>query len=85
MRATIETHGDKDKLPPVRVDIVRGEEDLTIKISDEGNGIARSHMENLFMYHYSTAPQPDQDTLTTPMVSDIMSTITLLAVSCRQY
>jgi len=67
MRATIETHGDKDPLPPVKVDIVRGSEDLTIRISDEGNGIPRSHMENLFMYHYSTAPQPDQNTLTTPM------------------
>jgi pyruvate dehydrogenase kinase 2/3/4 len=67
MRATIETHGDKDQLPPVKVDIVRGDKDLTIRITDEGNGIARSHMENLFMYHYSTAPQPDQDTLTTPM------------------
>lgn len=67
MRATIETHSNKDHLPPVRVDIVRGSEDLTVRISDEGNGIARSHMENLFMYHYSTAPQPDQNTLTTPM------------------
>lgn len=69
MRATIEAHADKDVLPQVEVDIVRGIEDLTIRITDYGNGIPRSNMEKLFMYHYSTAPQPDEDTLTTPMVS----------------
>ncbi len=57
MRATIETHGT-GRMPPVRVIIVEGEEDLTIKISDEGGGIKRSGMPYIFSYLYSTAKLP---------------------------
>ena len=38
--------------------IVKGQEDVTIKISDQGGGIPRQVTENLFMYLYSTAPRP---------------------------
>ena len=28
------------------------------QISDRGGGIAKSELEKLFLYHYTTAPQP---------------------------
>lgn len=65
MRAIIETHAlEKDgktinhekKLPPIRIVISEGEEDVCIKVSDEGGGIPRSAMEKIFTYMYTTAP-----------------------------
>jgi hypothetical protein len=35
--------------------VVGGEEDLTIKVSDEGGGIKRSEISQIFSYFYSTA------------------------------
>jgi len=67
MRATIESHGDcEDDLPPVDVDVYKSEEDLTIRISDQGVGIARSKMQKLFDYHYTTASSPEQNEHLTP-------------------
>lgn len=44
LRAVVERHGveNEDNFPPVKVVVVEGKEDLTIKISDEGGGIPRS-------------------------------------------
>eukprot|EP00794_Sanderia_malayensis_P003522 gene3522-4023_t len=59
MRAVVEHHGSETlDLPRVEILIGKGSEDLTIQISDRGGGITRSQMEKLFMYHYTTAPQP---------------------------
>ena len=69
MRATVETHEDKEELPAIQVDIVKGREDITIRIMDQGGGIPRSHIDNLFSYHYSTAPNPDQNVTIAPLVS----------------
>ena len=64
LRATVEHYGvdyemegDQD-YPPVRVIIVKGEEDCTIKISDEGGGIPRSEVDNIWTYLYTTAEAP---------------------------
>lgn len=56
MRATVETHGIDD-MPPIRVVIADGEdnEDVVIKISDEGGGISRSNMTRIWSYLYTTA------------------------------
>ena len=54
----------KDSEPPViRLVIAEGAEDVTIKLSDEGGGIARSGMPRIWTYLYSTAksPLPDMD------------------------
>ncbi|XP_055388228.1 pyruvate dehydrogenase (acetyl-transferring) kinase, mitochondrial isoform X2 [Condylostylus longicornis] len=70
MRAVVEHHDhDKsDQLPPVRVLISRGHEDICIKMSDEGGGIPRSSVDHLFKYMYSTAPQPSKsDYYTVPL------------------
>ncbi|XP_059150390.1 pyruvate dehydrogenase (acetyl-transferring) kinase, mitochondrial-like [Physella acuta] len=58
MRAATEYHLQESTIPPLKVMIVKGQEDLSIKISDEGGGIPRSKIDLLFQYMYSTAPQP---------------------------
>ncbi|KAH9514362.1 [Pyruvate dehydrogenase (acetyl-transferring)] kinase isozyme 3, mitochondrial, partial [Bulinus truncatus] len=59
MRAVTEYHSsDNGPIPPIKVMIVKGQEDVTIKISDQGGGIPRSKIDLLFQYMYSTAPQP---------------------------
>ncbi|XP_028989336.1 pyruvate dehydrogenase (acetyl-transferring) kinase isozyme 2, mitochondrial [Betta splendens] len=58
MRATVETHGGRGRLPPVRVMVSLGGEDMSIKVSDRGGGVPFRKTENLFSYMYSTAPTP---------------------------
>lgn len=68
MRAVVESHMDSDELPPVKLLLVKGKEDLTIKISDCGGGISRSLTDTLFLYMYSTAPKPSvADNDSTPL------------------
>lgn len=60
MRAVMETHGKKGnggKLPPIRILVAADEscEDVTIRISDQGGGIPRSHLARIFKYLYTTA------------------------------
>lgn len=59
MRATIEVHEASCTLPPVRVLISLGAEDLSIRMSDRGGGVPYRKTERLFSYMYSTAPRPD--------------------------
>ncbi|GFR76039.1 [Pyruvate dehydrogenase (acetyl-transferring)] kinase, mitochondrial, partial [Elysia marginata] len=58
MRAATEYHIQEDTIPPLSVMIVKGQEDLSIKISDQGGGIQRRKLDLVFQYMYSTAPQP---------------------------
>lgn len=67
MRATIEHHGVDDDLPNIRVRVVRGPEDLSIKISDRGGGVSRTILDRLFNYMYSTAPPPARDGTQAPL------------------
>ena len=63
MRATVEFHtpeggiADSAAMPPIRVVIADGEEneDIAIKVSDEGGGIKRSHMPRIWSYLFTTA------------------------------
>jgi pyruvate dehydrogenase kinase 2/3/4 len=58
MRATVEFHGSRDSpMPPIRIVIADGEdnEDVVIKVSDEGGGIPRSHMSRIWSYLFTTA------------------------------
>jgi pyruvate dehydrogenase kinase 2/3/4 len=56
MRATAEFHGT-DNMPPIRIVIADGEdnEDVVIKVSDEGGGIPRSHISRIWSYLFTTA------------------------------
>uniref|UniRef100_A0A915CRS3 Protein-serine/threonine kinase n=1 Tax=Ditylenchus dipsaci TaxID=166011 RepID=A0A915CRS3_9BILA len=67
MRATVEHIGIDEDLPPIKVKVVRGYEDLSIKISDRGGGVSRSILERLFNYMYSTAPPPPRDGSQAPL------------------
>merc|ERR1712070_304645 len=61
MRATVEYHSVNgeisDDMPPIKIVIADGEEneDVVIKVSDEGGGIRRSNMGRLWSYLFTTA------------------------------
>ncbi|VDB91019.1 unnamed protein product [Peniophora sp. CBMAI 1063] len=57
LRAVVERYGrtaDPSHMPPIRVVVVEGKEDITIKISDEGGGIPRSAVPLIWTYMYTT-------------------------------
>lgn len=58
MRAVVETHRGSKALPHIDVVIAGGNEDVSIKVSDEGGGIPRSGMSRIWTYLYSTAELP---------------------------
>nr|ABW03160.1 mitochondrial pyruvate dehydrogenase kinase isoform 2 [Pisum sativum] len=59
LRAVQERFMDSDKVaPPIRIIVADGIEDVTIKVSDEGGGIAISGLPKIFTYLYSTARNP---------------------------
>lgn len=58
MRAVVENHPGAKKLPPIRVIIAGGKEDISIKVSDEGGGIPRSGLNRMWSYLYSTGQLP---------------------------
>eukprot|EP00002_Diphylleia_rotans_P033121 TRINITY_DN7012_c0_g1_i2.p1 TRINITY_DN7012_c0_g1~~TRINITY_DN7012_c0_g1_i2.p1 ORF type:complete len:210 (+),score=50.51 TRINITY_DN7012_c0_g1_i2:519-1148(+) len=62
LRAVVEKNIQKKSsvLPPVRIVIAEGVEDVAIKISDEGGGISRSGIPLIWTYMYSTAPPPSE-------------------------
>ena len=63
MRATVEWHGVDAELPPIKVVIADGKdnEDVVIKVSDEGGGIPRSNMEKIWSYLFTTADPKIQE------------------------
>lgn len=63
LRAVVERYGteNEDAYPPIKVIIVEGKEDITIKISDEGGGIPRSEVPYVWTYMYTTAQSEDLD------------------------
>jgi len=65
LRAVAERHietdddvTDEGDPPPVKIVIAEGNEDITIKVSDEGGGIRRSGMSKIWTYLYTTATSP---------------------------
>ncbi|KAG8846839.1 hypothetical protein FRB96_001755 [Tulasnella sp. 330] len=56
LRAVVERYGTSNEatLPPIKVVVIEGKEDITIKISDEGGGIPRSAIPLIWTYMYTT-------------------------------
>jgi pyruvate dehydrogenase kinase 2/3/4 len=59
LRAVVERFGAEyeaggGRYPTIRVVVVEGREDITIKISDEGGGIPRSAIPLIWTYMYTT-------------------------------
>ena len=68
LRATVENKKKGQfELPDVEVLISRGQDDVCIKISDQGGGIPRHVTDNLFTYLYSTAPRPSMQATKAPL------------------
>ena len=67
MRATVEHHGvdNPEKWPMIEVIIAdgRSNEDVVIKVADEGGGIPRSNMKKIWSYLFTTADPSIQDSL----------------------
>ncbi|TEB19108.1 alpha-ketoacid dehydrogenase kinase [Coprinellus micaceus] len=65
LRAVVERYGvdseDSGGYPPIKVIVVEGKEDITIKISDEGGGIARSAIPLIWTYMYTTMESQSLD------------------------
>ena len=63
-RATVEKHQALGRLeaefPPVRSTIAVEEDCFTIRIQDEGNGIAKDEVKRVMDYNYSTAEKSIQ-------------------------
>ena len=50
-----EANGEPIQMPQIRVVVVKGTEDVTIKVADRGGGIPRSQMSNILRFAQSTA------------------------------
>lgn len=63
MRATMEFHKGDAKPPPIGVVIADGKdnEDVIIKVSDQGGGIPRSETNKIWSYLFTTAPSSVQE------------------------
>ncbi|KAI9021678.1 hypothetical protein CLU79DRAFT_752777 [Phycomyces nitens] len=61
LRAVVERYGSdyEDDYPPIKLVIAHGKEDITIKISDEGGGIPRSSLPDVWAYMYTTAERQE--------------------------
>jgi len=72
MRATIETHG-VEKMPEIKIIIADGEdnEDVVIKVSDEGGGIKRSNMSRIWSYLFTTADPAVLDRMLNNLDSEV--------------
>jgi len=76
-RAVIEQHNKTlTSLPPIKVIVSKGEEDVSIKIEDEGGGIRRSDLDYIWSYNFSTATTPTE-ILTVPSQEDVLTFGTL--------
>jgi pyruvate dehydrogenase kinase 2/3/4 len=54
-----EASGEKFKMPQIRVVVVKGKEDVTIKVADRGGGIPRSEMPSILKFAQSTADKDE--------------------------
>ncbi len=61
-RATVDKYYGEDKMPSIRVVVVQGKEDVTIKVCDQGGGAPRSTMEKIWKFAHSTSPSLEQET-----------------------
>jgi len=68
MRAVVEQTGENLNSPPIKILITKGKQDLTVKISDQGGGIPKCKIDQVFEYHYTSAPEPLKTGGTAPMV-----------------
>lgn len=64
-RATVDRcrcSGSDEAMPPIRVVVSQGGEDVTIKVADNGGGAPRSTMEQIWKFAHSTSPDLEENT-----------------------
>ena len=61
-RATVDKYYGEETMPGIRVVVVQGKEDVTIKVCDQGGGAPRSTMEKIWKFAHSTSPSLEQET-----------------------
>jgi pyruvate dehydrogenase kinase 2/3/4 len=61
-RATVDRYIGQEDMPPIRVVVAQGKEDVTIKVCDQGGGAPRSTMEKIWKFAHSTSPSLEQET-----------------------
>lgn len=87
-RATVEHHGAKREadLPPIRITLARGREDVTIRVAGRGGGIARSEMKKVFRYSLSpgATTRPPIAASRTPSLATVCPLLSLLLPSLCQ-
>jgi pyruvate dehydrogenase kinase 2/3/4 len=54
-KATVDFHFNKEILPSIKIYISGGCDALTIKVSDEGGGISRKNIKNIWGYMFTTS------------------------------
>merc|ERR1711879_844141 len=74
-RATLNKHMKSaddvsTSLPSIRVILVRGKEDVTIKVADQGGGVPRSELEKIFTFSHS---KPDSEVVKTAFLTDYLA------------
>ncbi|KAF9329444.1 hypothetical protein BG006_007473 [Podila minutissima] len=89
MRATCEAHlqngspissstsgsrASTSKLPPIKLVLVDGGEDVTIKISDEGGGMALSEMDKIWSYVHTGTSSSLRQPASTPVRTQTIAT-----------
>jgi len=52
--AAIRTHGVSSQIPPIKVIVAQGKEDFCIKVEDEGGGISRTKIDQIWSYAFTT-------------------------------
>jgi signal transduction histidine kinase len=80
-RATVEHHkkmGRTTGLPPIQITISQGQEDISIRIRDQGNGISDEDLHKVFEYSYTTVSKAAEDAENDP--SNIFRDITEMAM-----
>ena len=49
-------------MPPIHIVVVQGDEDVSIKVEDNGGGAPRSTMEQIWKFARSTSPDLEENT-----------------------
>lgn len=52
--AAIRNHGVSSQIPPIKVIVAQGKEDFCIKVEDEGGGISRTKIDQIWSYAFTT-------------------------------
>jgi pyruvate dehydrogenase kinase 2/3/4 len=61
-RATVDRYFlSNQPMPPIRVIVVQGDEDVSIKVADSGGGAPRSTMAKIWKFAHSTSPDLEED------------------------